>query len=317
MRVAFHSVYPTAAADLWNRVFPSKYAVDAELIRLNTVESGLYDPGASVAELDDDGKLVGYIVVKRSASELYTGPDPDQAHLAAVVCEDPTVAIDLFAHAKRLLINRGLYKIVFGQDILHFWPGCPSECSSLRSFLTIAGFVESGEVVDLERDLTHYEPPVGCLEALGDRAEVRPLSDADIPKLEEFFNRSFPGRWKTDTLSKIQKEHRADFVYGLFVDGALEGFAVTQDWTHNQPLGGAVWRKDLGEQWGGLGPIGISESVRGKGLGNALLGAALLGMKQRGIKRAIIDWTGLIEFYGNHGFEVTRRYTPFTLRLEE
>lgn len=316
MRVAFHTVYPTAAAELWNRNFPAKYAIDPELIRLNTVDSGLYDPGASVAELDDDGRLIGYIVVKRSASSLYKGPDPDEAHLCAAVFDDPTVGIDLFAEAKRMLVNRGLYKVTFGQDVLHFWPGCPSECAALRSFLTVAGFEPSGEVADLERDLSDYCPPEGCLGALNAGAAVRSLEPADRAELEAFLGRTFPGRWHNDTLWKIDKEGRIDFVYGLFVGGAMQGFAVTQDWTHHAPVGGSVWRCDLGEQWGALGPIGIAEAVRGKGLGKALLGQALQGLKDRGARRAIIDWTGLTDFYGKHGFSVSRTYTPFTLRLQ-
>ncbi|MBX3120330.1 MAG: GNAT family N-acetyltransferase [Fimbriimonadaceae bacterium] len=317
MRVAFHTVYPTAAAELWNRNHPAKYAICPELIRLNTVDSGLYDPGASVAELDDDGRLIGYIVVKRSASCLYKGPDPDVAHLSAAVFDDPTVGIDLFAHAKKMLLNRGLYQVSFGQDVRHFWPGCPADCAALNSFLTVSGFQAESEAVDLERDLSDYSPPTSCLKALEKGTSVRPLSMEDLGELSTFLEATFPGRWKADTLWKINAENRADFVYGLFVEGKIKGFAVTQDWTHHSPIGGGVWRIDLGENWGALGPIGIAPEQRGSGLGGALLGSALQGLKDRGARKTIIDWTTLTEFYGKHGFEVTRRYTPYSRRIDE
>ncbi len=315
MRVAFHTVYPAAATELWNRVFPTKYAVDEQLIRQNTVDHPLYDPGASVAMLDDDGRLVGYIVIKRSASGLYRGPDPDEAHVSAVVFDDPTVGVDLFAHAKQMLLNRGIYKVRFGQDMGHFWPGCPEECSALRSYLTVTGFQETDSAADVESDLSGYEPPSGCLEALSG-ATVRPLTLEDRAALQDFFDRTFPGRWRVDTLAKADKEGRLDFVYGLWIEGKIEGFALTQDWTHAYPIAGGVWKASLGGHWGSLGPIGVSEAFRGRGLGGALLGAALIGMKERGVERAIIDWTTLVDFYAKHGFEPVRRYTGFTLRLD-
>jgi GNAT superfamily N-acetyltransferase len=46
-----------------------------------------------------------------------------------------------------------------------------------------------------------------------------------------------------------------------------------------------------------FGPIGVAESCRGQGTGKALLCAALLDMKLKGYKYAIIGLTGLHAFY--------------------
>jgi len=72
----------------------------------------------------------------------------------------------------------------------------------------------------------------------------------------------------------------------------------------------------LGENWGSLGPIGVSAGLRGRGSGHALLGQALSHLRDLGARRTIIDWTGLVDFYGRHGFEVTRRYQYLSLALE-
>jgi len=104
-------------------------------------------------------------------------------------------------------------------------------------------------------------------------------------------------------------------VFGLFKGETLDGFALIQDWQNKTPIGGAVWRNDLGEKWGSLGPIGVSKSIRGHGYGHALLGEALMELKKRGAQRTIIDWTGLIDFYGKHGFETARTYKSMTLLL--
>jgi hypothetical protein len=45
------------------------------------------------------------------------------------------------------------------------------------------------------------------------------------------------------------------------------------------------------------------------------LGEALSELKRRGVRPSIIDWTGLVDFYGKHGFEPTRRYREMSLTL--
>ena len=49
---------------------------------------------------------------------------------------------------------------------------------------------------------------------------------------------------------------------------------------------------------GMFGPIGVAESCRGRRIGKALLLAALLDMKLKGYKYAVIGLTSLYEFYG-------------------
>lgn len=324
MRIGFDKANFDQLAALWNDVYPEKFAVDAEILRRNTVDSHLFDWGSSIIEVDN-GVPIAFLAVKKSAAPLFRGPDPDQAHITALAFRNPLCAVDLMSYAKKLLLNRGVYKLIFGQDTRHFFPGCPEEMSSLRDFLMVEGFEEGSEQVDLEADLAQYDPPSDVLMPLssypGLEAEsgpsVKPISDEHRDLLREFLEREFPGRWRYDTFAKISEEERSDFVYGLFIDGRIEGFAITQDWTHRLPIAGCVWRKNLGDQWGGLGPIGVSKSLRGQGYGDALLAASLLGLKQRGVRRCIIDWTNLVDFYGKHGFDVSRRYKTFTLQLTQ
>lgn len=325
MRIGFRSAEFGALESLWNKSYPECWRLDADSIRRHSSECKLLDWGASSIAMED-GQALGMLSVKKSpCPSLFSGPDPDTAHLSAIAFEDPGVAIDLFAEAKRTLRNRGIHRVVFGQDVNHVFSGCPEDCGSLRSFLLVEGFEEDGRNVDLERDLSDYEPPAGCLDVLGDYPgckqkkpglpTVHPLKLSQAGALRTFLEREFPGRWTYDTMNKLEVEGKSDFVYVLEADGDIAGFALTQDASHQFPQNGAVWRQSLGENWGALGPIGVSSAVRGRGLGNALLGASLLGLQGRGAKRSIIDWTGLEGFYGAHGFEVTRRYLALSLML--
>lgn len=329
MRVSFEKADFEALAALWRRTMPSRFAVSPEMLRTNTVDSPLFDWGASAIEVGPEGPNA-FVAVKRSASpSLFTGPDPDQAHLSCLVYSEPNLAVDLVARAKAILRERGVYKLVFGADSRHFFPGCPTECAALRDFLIIEGFEEGSEVIDLERPMPDYAPPTGSLDVLAGwgaesrpeaptagAATVGPVRTEEIGALKVFLNREFPGRWASDTLRMIEDEGTSEGVFALFVGDRVEGFAVTQRDGQKVPFGGAVWHLDLGDGWGSLGPIGVSTGVRGRGLGDALLAASLLGLKERGVQRCIIDWTTLEAFYGRHGFERARSYRPFTLRLD-
>ncbi|AIE83466.1 GNAT family N-acetyltransferase [Fimbriimonas ginsengisoli] len=311
MKLSFRSVDFDRLAAFWNSFYPERYRIDADLLQLKTVQCPVFDWGASYVE-QADGETLGFVIVKKSAGLLYPGLDRDQANLSAIGYCDANFGVDLLADLKRLLRNRGCTRLVFGQDSDHFFPGCPEDFPSLINFLTVEGFAPTGVSNDLERDLADYENPYATPE--GD--ELRLMEAKDIPALEEFFEREFPHRWRYDVMRKIEADGPG-CVFGLFHGDRVDGFALIQQSGHKCPIGGAVWHNDLGENWGSLGPIGVSAALRGKGSGHALLGNSLTHLKNAGVRRCIIDWTGLVEFYGRHGFEVTRRYRSMVLDLPE
>jgi GNAT superfamily N-acetyltransferase len=310
MKRTFQSADFDRLAEFWNKFSPERYRIDGELLRLKTVECPVFDWGASLIE-EADGEILAFTAVKKSAAGLYKGPDKDNAHLSLIAYCDPQYGVDLLSDVKKTLRNRGISKLIFGQDSGHFFPGCPADCPKLSSFMMVEGFAERGEAVDLERDLQDYKNPF----PVPDDAHYRPLDKKDVGRLIAFLEREFPGRWQYDTMTKLEVEGpRCVFV--LWRDDKIDGFALIQDWQDRQPIGGAVWRNDLGENWGSLGPIGVSAAIRGKGYGHALLGEALVQLRDRGVRRTIIDWTGLKEFYGKHGFEVARTYKTMVLALD-
>jgi GNAT superfamily N-acetyltransferase len=307
-----------ALVDCWNAFYPEKFALDAEMLRLKTVDSKVFDWGASAFEADDHGQVQGFIAVKRSANPtMFHGPDPDAAHVAAFAYRDRIVGSGLLEQAKSILHQRGNTKIVFGADADHLLPGCPKEMTGLCDFLTIMGFQLAGEQVDVERDLQSYEPDPKHLAPLDARdVESRPAKRADLPALRRFLEREFPGRWTHDVMLKAEDEDPG-LIETLWVEGDCEGFALTQfAGLTKRPIGGAVWRLSLGENWGSLGPIGVSDKLRGRGLGTALLAKGLQSLKARGACQTIIDWTTLVDFYGGQGFQVNRTYRSAHLPLD-
>lgn len=316
MPLTFQEADFDALAGLWNDCYPEAYRITPEVLRANTVDSPVFDWGASSLEYGINGKLAGFVLVKRAAASLYKGPNPDNAHLSAIICPEPGLGVDLMESVKRLLRNRGVYKLIYGQDSRHFFPGCPQDFQSMRDFLTVEGFEEAGEIFDVVRDISTYQPPERAMDPLGRDSTVRRLTQEDVDKLDDFLRREFPGRWHYDAMSKLRAEGRADFIFGLFIGDSLQGFALTQDAGHKVPISGAVFQHDLGDNWAALGPIGVSKNVRGKGFGDALLSASLLELKAKGTKNCVIDWTVLTDWYGKHGFTTLRRYHSCALPLD-
>jgi len=299
-------------ANLWSNYFPARYHVDPELLKLNTVECPVFDWGASLIHAPD-GPALGFVVVKKPGDgRLYPGNRSDDAYLCAIAYNEPQTAIDLLAEVKSILKNRGVRKLHFGQDAWHFFPGVPTDVSALKNLLEVEGFSAGTEAHDMERDLTDYENPY----PMPDGYSARPLKVDDLETIKTFMLEEFPGRWPYDIEEKIKREGYPHCVMGLFFGKQLVGFARIQKWDDKVPMAGGVWRKDLGDRWGSLGPIGIAAAFRGKRLGHVLLGASLEHLKNEGVKRCIIDWTVLESFYGAHGFKIARTYRSMDLDLE-
>lgn len=294
------------AEALIEKVTPEPFVIGRDLLKSHMMDSTLLDLEAS-RWATFNRELRAFICIKSSASSLFAGPDPLQAHLSLCVFDDPQYAQGLLDRAVEILKNRGIQKLIFGQDSLHIFPGCPVDHPVLMDFLVQNGFEFQSDQVDLERDMSSYVVPAGVLDPLVEPYSVRECSPEDLPALMAFFEAEFAGRWKYDITTKWNL-NGPETVIGLFEGLVCHGFALLQQDGCILPIGGAVWKRALGPGWGSLGPIGISKSVRGKGLGDALLGRSLEILRDRGAKRSIIDWTTLIDFYGKHGFTPDRKY---------
>ena len=298
-------------ADYWNRRLPKKFRVDAQLIRMLGRHHMTYLHDASFVAFEGE-ELVGFIETKASPSELYSGPDPDLIHVHSLAFRDVEIGTSLITQVLGVFPSNTL---VFGQDNGHFWPGVPLDWDEGRAVLDEMGFQPvGGESVDVERDLVDFEPLKSVELFSRDGVDLKRGKPGDGAKLDAFMRQEFPGRWRYDVLQKFSKEPADLFL--LWLGESVQGFAFTQTQaTTEVPIGGAVWHHDLGENWGALGPIGVGQKVRGMGFGGALLAGSLDELKKGGVRRCIIDWTDLAEFYAKCGFEVTRRYQGMSFEM--
>lgn len=299
-------------AEGWNRFYPHKFRIDGE-----TLLSAVNNPTCATLQVESSPDQTTFLCVKRSGTpNLFQGSYPGRAHIGAVFSETLQGLPMLVSRAVRAARDLGATSLAFGMDSDHLFPGIPEDMAGVVDLFAEFQFKETGRCFDLERDLAGYVLPDECQRSLSNNgASVRPCTEADMAALDEFFAREFPARWRHDVMRKVRVDQEPDQVFVLLVDGNIEGFAMTQQDGCKRPISGAVWRLDLGPSWGALGPIGVSKAVRGKGLGNALLGYSLAALRDRGARQTIIDWTTLGDFYGAHGFEITRRYVQMKFDL--
>ena len=102
-----------------------------------------------------------------------------------------------------------------------------------------------------------------------------PIPHTPAPALD-FIEREFGRIWR------FEAARAADNILIAEVDGEIAGFAVYE--ANNRGLGS-------------FGPTGVAKAMRGRGIGRALLLAALAELRRAGYERAIIPWTDAIDFY--------------------
>lgn len=296
-------------ADVWNASAGDKYRIDADLVRLNLFDHPLFHEEASLWWEDT------FVAIKRSAVGLYSGPDTKVAHVSLLggevfqaqrAEEFPTFPLQV---ALDTLRGEGYEALVVGQDSGHFLPGAPTDVPWMNR-LGAFGFERGGLAFDLERDVSSLQGGA----VVSREGSWGTLDESRIDSLEQFLREEFPGRWHYDVMRKVEIEGPRT-VFVLLMNDRVVGFALLQEEGCRMPIGGAVWKADLGPQWGALGPIGVAKELRGEGRGSELLNAALCELRDRGARRTIIDWTGLVDYYGAQGFSVNRAYRSYRLSL--
>jgi predicted N-acetyltransferase YhbS len=250
-----------------------------------------------------DGRPVGFVLTKR-----WRGDFPGCERYAPIgwislMAVEPGfqrqgIGRQLLTLAETRLRNAGAKRIVLGGSFHHFLAGVPDDAA--KGFFANAGYTMGKAVWDVRRRL-QAEPALpdisGILTAAPDVA-IRPVRPEETGDLLSFLGNAFPGRWHRDVAWYLESGGSPAMILGLFADGQIAGFA------HLHPPGSpGTWR------WAGavpgvaaLGPIGIDEGQRGRGLGLALLIQGLQALRVVGADETVIDWTDLLDFYGRCGF---------------
>ncbi|MHB2019884.1 MAG: GNAT family N-acetyltransferase [Candidatus Xenobia bacterium] len=286
-----------AVMSVWNAAMPQAFPMDIRLFRQNTEQSVHYRVGDAVVAVEGD-RVVGYgssRVVREPLGN--SGLQPEKGWISALVVHPEAqrrgVGSRLLSALRTHLEGR---QIGLGGDPAHFLPGLPTACDD-RFWLKHGFQIGPARAWDLKRSLDDWVAPERLSEVEAKAGvSIAPCREEQVPALHAFFAESFPGRWHHDVTQRLKREGAQDVL--VVGDGSrILGFSSTFH-SGSVVLGPSVyWQRE-----GGLGPIGVSEALRGRGLGLALVWRSMEHVKSHGANAMGIDWTVLLDFYGRAGF---------------
>ncbi|MDR3708882.1 MAG: GNAT family N-acetyltransferase [Capsulimonadaceae bacterium] len=317
--------YANAVIEAWNDAIGAEFPMDARLWQQKIDSSErTFIPASWIAF---DGDLVAGFAIGRLPGNLTclaVRPAYRRRGIGRALLERFVGGI-ISPSAKALagrLTATGLppEKLVTGQDYHHFFPGVPEIYEGTLQFFEACGWTRSqGWAVDLCRDLTGYRiaPEVAdTIQRLAaDGIVLRACTPDDVASLLKHIETEFSRGWLDVTSARVRLEADPLDIKIAVRGQDVIGFAQTFT-KHSAVIGPSVsWRRLLGPDYGGLGPIGIAKEVRKIGLGLAILSYSVEEVRKSGATRMAIDWTVLVDFYGRVGFNVWKRYIPCTLEL--
>ena len=297
---------------LWNEEVGFIFPITEKLFNHHVVNSLYLTPNASyVAYLDN--KLVGVIITK-----TYSGDE--------ILAYNDRVWISLFYVSKyfrkrgigSLLLEKvvdeakkmGKKMIQIGQDLGNFFPGIPCDFDNLTApFLEKRGFKMLGYTHDLL-----LKEPFNKEIIIKNDLDYRYATLSDKDELLKFMEKNFPGRWNFELKEYYENEIKFNNYFIARNEKKVVGF-VRVNRKDNENISYNINWYDRFDDLIGIGPLGVDKDERGKGISKEMLSVLLKGFANQGKNEILIDWTGLLVYYQQFGFEVWKCYMKAIMTL--
>ncbi|PRR79589.1 putative acetyltransferase [Clostridium liquoris] len=304
---------------LWNDNIGCLFPMDEELFYQN-IENDRNLLKKDIFGVFINSELAGFIIFKQQLE--YRGlmeAEKIAGNINSLIVDfkyrNNGIGGSLLYKCENILQARGVKHIEVGRDTFHFFPGMPLELKDGYEFFKKRGYIDSHISTDLICNISNVDfCKLRSIKKLRINEEegyiIEPYQEEDKEKLIQFFKKTFPGRWLGEVEFALDngingedmiilKDIKKDIVIGF-----------SRIYHKNSKIIGPpiYWRKLLGVNFGGLGPIGIDSQYRKKDLGLTLLFRSLEILKSKGIENMCIDWTDLYKFYGTFNFIPWKSY---------
>ncbi len=289
------------ACRLWNELLKQD-PVSEDLIRLKFSDNEFAKPVLPFAYAGGAFALT----CTRSGRFLHDD-DAGTAWIMALGFRDEDAMGKLIDSQLSVLKKRGVTRILCaGFTPTYFFPGIDRNAyPQIWKFMKDTGFRVKEEAIAMDRNLWPLHdldfgaaPPAGV--------EVRNLAGRELPALLRMLKRNFSSDYSYRAKCVAEKGER----YQIKI--AVEGDTI---------LGYSMFFGPEGRRWympgEHFGPFGVDERHRSRGIGAFLLLQTLQEMRIRGMHRAFFLWTSerASHLYERFGFEVTRRFTVFEMKV--
>jgi beta-N-acetylhexosaminidase len=296
---------------LWQRTLGGRWPIPRAVFHHTTVGSGAYQPGDHVVATLDDGQIIGFV-----ATQVRTLPSQPPTGELMVLMVDPAyqrrgVGRRLLSRALAALKRRGVTQVQLGAGgVSYFWPGVPTNLPGAWAFFTACGWPYVEPSFDLIRRLDDYTtPPEVDARLRASSIAITPADAADVPDVLAFERRHCPSWLHYYEETTTREAHRDIILARDTQTREIVGASMTMDFRDAWRQPEFRWSALLGENVGGIGPLGVAEAWRGNGIGLALAARVTENLQARGLKTGYIGYTWLVDWYGKLGYRVWRKYT--------
>lgn len=264
---------------LVDRAMPGERLTPDELL------AGCFDDAGTVLALGDGSGSVS--AVTRMSGDSTVGwvkllaVEPDarrHGHGRALLAAAESWAFDLGATEIQLA----------GSAPFYFWPGVPGDALEMLCLAEAGRYDAIGGELNMSIPTTYRAPvPEGMV-------IHRVVDDPDVDSVVEFTKARWP--WWLPELHRGIEQGGCQIAIDDH-DRAVLGFAC-------HSVNRAAW----------IGPMGTEPERRGRGVGNALLGALCTDLMTANLRDAEISWVGPIRFYAKAGARVSRMFRLYRKR---
>ncbi len=301
--------------DLWNSAYGAIYPITKELL-LRNLSNALLDK--SYAVLDDEDKLIAFIIYKEYDEELFIPLYDKLGWISLFYVDTKFRKLGIGSKLLELVVENAKKnkkeKLCLGRDCYNFFPGLPVDLNSSSKWFEKRGFERPNDTYDLVKEVSNKVEAV--LKTKNNKIEYRVATLADKDKIIELMVKNWPGRWEKETRDYFENGGSGK-EYVIAVDGdtvcgfSKIGYPTTDTALISYSL---TWRNRF-KALGGIGPLGVDISYRKQNIGYDLVVVANNILVENGVSNIIIDWTGLLDFYRLMGYEVFKSYGYMTKQI--
>jgi predicted N-acetyltransferase YhbS len=314
-----------AAADVLQAACTPHLEITPRLVEFNTqLTSGILSAGCLAWQ---NGQVVGVVLVtapSQPSPESLLFPPAGWVEALAVLpaCRKQGIGCALLAWAESWLSDHGCESARLAGGMRPFAPGLPVELDTQAFFEHHGWEAAEDHSYDLARLIGGTQPffalPPERQAILRYSLPARPQ---DQHRLLEMMAREFPGRWWFDCQQILATGGKiSDYILTWTgdPDSATAEIASFVRLTYEDSL----WPVDryypqrLPRPWSALGTVGTDSRLRGQGYSAVTIYTGLTQLRASGAQSCVIDWTGLVDFYGKFGFTTYREYIPLFKNLK-
>lgn len=298
--------------DLWNNEVGFIFPISDKVFLHHATNSKFLAKNASFVAILDK-KLIGVIIAKNYIGEeisAYQGRSFISLFYVSKYYRNQGIGSTLLNNCLSNLRYEKRSVCYIGQDIGNFFPGIPCDFDSLtEKFLSKRGFTSFGYTHDL---------------LLKDRSRIKEIKSnysfrylnsndsAEKNELLRFMESNFPGRWTYELKEYFKNEINFDNYYLAFDDKKIIGFVRVNDTLNENISYNITWSPRFNNLIG-IGPLGIDKEYRKKNISKEMINSLLLTIDKE--CDVLVDWTSLMTYYQQFGFEVWKSYLKMKIDL--